>query len=126
MINWSNFANFSEAEFTCRCGCGQADMKVSFMARLQRVRDAYRRPMVITGGFRCQEHDAAIGGAGVHPKGRAADISVSGRDCFAMIDLAISKGMTGIGLKQHGTHVTRFAHLDDLSGPTRPWFWTYR
>ena len=126
MIQWSDYANFSEAEFTCRCGCGQADMKVSFMARLQRVRDAYRRPMTITSGFRCSEYDVAIGGAGVHPKGRAADIAVSGENAFRLLTAALSRDMRGIGLKQHGPHRKRFAHLDDLEGPLRPRIWTYR
>ncbi len=124
MIDWSIYNDFSEAEMRCKCGCGRADMSETFMARLQRVRDAYCRPIVVTSGFRCLEHDRSVGGAGVHPKGRAADIAVSGRDCFALVDLAISKGMTGIGLKQHGPHGGRFMHLDDLGSP-RPRIWTY-
>ena len=126
MIDFSDYANFSEDEFRCHCGCGQASMIPSFMFRLQRIRDVYRRPIVITSGHRCPAHDRAVGGAGVHPTGHAADIRVSGGDCFALVGLALAKGMTGIGLKQHGDHVQRFIHLDDTSGPTRPWIWTYK
>ena len=125
MIDWSDYANFSEAEFVCRCGCGRADMEPTFMFRLQRIRDAYRIPMIVSSGFRCIDHDRRVRGAGVHPTGRAGDFQVSGRDCFKLLDLAISKGMTGIGLKQHGPHDARFMHLDDTSGVTRPWVWTY-
>ncbi len=125
MIDWSVFEHFEEAEFLCRCGCGRADMQQAFMVRLQQIRISFRRAMVVTSGFRCPEHDRAVSGAGVHPTGRAADIAVSGRDSFRLLDLAIGKGMTGIGLKQHGPHDERWMHLDDTSGATRPWVWSY-
>ncbi len=103
-------------------------MVPSFMFRLQRVRDAYRRPMIITSGFRCPEHNARVspktGRDGPHTTGHAADIAARGRDVFALVDLGIAKGMTGIGLLQQGNYA-RYCHLDDLSGETRPWIWTY-
>ena len=126
MIDWDDYINFTEDEFRCKCGCGRADMVPSYMYRLQRIRDVFRRPMVITSGHRCPKHDRAVGGAGVHSTGHAADIRVSGRDCFKLVNLAMVKGMTGIGVLQHGDHAGRFLHLDDLSGPTRPWVWSYK
>ncbi len=125
MIDWSDYANFSEAEFRCHCGCGRADMDPDFMNHLQRVRDAYGRPMSITSGYRCPKHDRAIGGAGVHPMGRAADTAASGKNVYHLLKIALTMGMRGIGLKQHGDYEGRFMHLDDLDGPMRPRIWTY-
>ncbi len=126
MTDFSAYANFTESEMRCRCGCGRADMDPDFMARLQGVRDAFKRPMVVTSGFRCPEHDRAVGGAGVHPTGHAADIAVSGEPAFRLLTVAVVLDMRGIGQKQHGPYGGRFLHLDDLGGPMRPRTWTYR
>ena len=125
MTDWSDYENFTEDEMRCKCGCGRADMDPDFMALLQGVRDAYKRPMVVNSGFRCPEHDTAIGGAGVHPTGHAGDISVSGENAHSLLTVALVLGMRGIGLKQHSAMAGRFMHLDDLGGPTRPRIWSY-
>jgi len=122
--NWTLYPNFTIDEMRCKCGCGRADMNSDFMEALQRVRDALGRPMRVTSGFRCPEHDKAIGGAGVHPTGQATDIAVSGTDAYHLLSYAMDL-MTGVGLKQHGPHDKRFVHLDTTIGPARPWIWTY-
>ena len=123
MIDWSDYRNFTRGEFVCHCGCGQADMDPAFMMALQRVRDAFGRPMRITSGFRCPDYDKRISGAGVHPTGQAADIAVSGENAHLLLSAAI--GMRGIGLKQHGPHIRRFMHFDMTDGSMRPRIWTY-
>jgi uncharacterized protein YcbK (DUF882 family) len=123
MIDWSDYPNFTEAEMRCHCGCGQGDMDPTFMAALQRVRNAFGRPMSVTSGFRCKDYDKRIGGAGVHPTGQAADIAISGENVYHLLSAAIT--MRGIGLKQHGAHATRFIHLDMTDGPMRPRIWSY-
>ena len=129
-IDWDDYAHFEEDEFRCRgvdCCGGLALMTPSFVFRLQRIRDVYRRPMVVTSGYRCAVHNMKVGGAvGVHPSGHAVDLAVWGRDAFALQMLAASKGITGIGVKQHGPKSGRFLHLDDLSNETRPWIWSYK
>ncbi len=127
MINFDRYPNFSEDEMRCKCGCGRADMSDTFMARLQRVRDAWQRgPMVVNSAFRCPEYNMQIGGAeGVHPSGHAVDIKVAGEDAFHLLTVALDKGMTGIGGRQRLAWSGRFLHIDDLGGPTRPRFWTY-
>lgn len=47
---------------------------------LERVRDNYGKPIVISSGYRSQRLNAAIGGADTsqHTQGKAADIKVSG------------------------------------------------
>ncbi len=127
MTDWSLYPNFSEAEMRCKCGCGLATMSDSFLGRLQRIRTIYNHPIKINSAFRCESHNKAIGGApSVHPSGHAVDVAAWGRAVFTLQDIAISQGMTGIGQKQHGPKEKRFMHMDDLSGPTRPWIWTYK
>ena len=126
MIDWSDYANFTEAEMRCHCGCLRADMDPAFMAALQRVRNVYGKPMPVTSGFRCLDYNARIsktGRSGPHTTGRAVDIAISGENTYHLLSAAI--GMRGIGLKQHGPHAGRFMHLDSLYGPMRPRIWTY-
>ena len=127
MIDWSDYPNFTEAEMRCKCGCGRADMKPSFMMTLQRVRNALGRPMIVTSGFRCPDYDKSTGGAGIHSQGLAADIKVAGETVYHMLGTAYAMDVRGIGLKQHGPWADRFMHLDtvnDLAHP-RPRIWTY-
>ncbi len=126
MIDWSDYANFSESEMRCRCGCGRTEMDPDFMTALQMVRNIYGRPMPVTSGYRCLEYDTRIFGAGIHTQGKAADISVSGDAAYYLLRTALSSGMAGIGLKQHGAHASRFMHLDTTYGPMRPRVWSYR
>ncbi len=125
MIDWSDYANFTADEMRCKCGCGKADMDPAFMAALQRVRDTLGAPMSITSGYRCPDHDKAIGGAGVHPTGQAADIAISGENAYHLLNAALLHGMRGIGQKQHGPYEDRFMHLDKTVGDLRPRIWTY-
>jgi uncharacterized protein YcbK (DUF882 family) len=132
--DWDSYANFARHEFECspeRCGCGQAAMHPAFMDRLQRLRRAFRQPIIITSGYRCPDYNACIsttGRHGPHTTGRAADVQVVGGDALDLLVMAREQGFTGIGVKQHGKHGGRFIHLDDLpdhyAGP-RPWLWSY-
>ncbi len=128
MMDWTDYPNFTEAEMRCKgegCCGGKADMDPAFMAALQSVRVVYGKPMRITSAYRCPDYDKRIGGAGVHPSSRAADIAVSGEDVYHLLHAAIGMKMRGIGMKQHGPHSGRFMHLDTTDGPMRPRIWTY-
>lgn len=107
--------------------CGREGMDAAFMARLEALRAELGRPLPVTSGYRCPEHDRAIGGAGVHPQGHAADLAVAGADAVRLVRAALELGFTGIGLHQKGPLAARFVHLDDLSGGPhpRPRLWTY-
>lgn len=127
VTDWSLYPNFSRENMRCK-HTGKDGMNSSFMARLQRLRTAFGKPMPITSGFRDRTHpiEARKGTAGPHTTGRAVDVSIRGADALQLIALALQHGFTGIGLKQHGN--SRFVHLDDLEAtPTqpRPTVWTY-
>jgi zinc D-Ala-D-Ala carboxypeptidase len=120
--------NFSHTELRCQ-HCGENDMSMVFLDRLQEIREEFGKPMRVNSGFRCPVHDAALGGKGPHATGRAVDIGISGSDALVLVELARGYGMTGIGVMQSGQpHKNRFIHMDDLadgvSGP-RPWIWSY-
>lgn len=117
--------NFSAAEMACRCGCGLFDMDASFMKRLQALRDDFGA-MVITSAFRCEDHNAAIGGGPEHPLGKAADIAVDRQNARRMLTLAV-ENFPRIGVSQRGAG--RFLHLGtaepgEVNGAS-PMIWSY-
>ena len=120
-VQWSNYANFTEAEFRCR-HCGKQEMRPEFMGRLQALRDVYKRPMTITSGYRCPDHpvEKAKAEPGMHSTGLACDVGVQGADAHELLRLAMHLGFTGIGVQQKGGG--RFIHLDLRQQPT---IWSY-
>lgn len=127
MMDWTLYPNFSEDEFRCK-HTGRCEMSPEFMAKLQRLRIAYGRPMTVTSGYRHPTHpiEAAKARPGSHATGRAVDIGVQGADALRLIVLAVGLGFSGIGVQQKGGG--RFIHLDDLpdgGGFSRPMVWSY-
>ena len=121
--------NFTTNEMACGC-CGKADMDDEFMRVLQSIRDEMQRPLKITSGFRCENHNKKVsstGKNGPHTFAKAADILISGADAMRLFAVAQKHGVSGVGMSQRGDHAKRFVHLDILSpdeGP-RPTVWTY-
>jgi len=68
--------DFFRKEFACKCGCGQDNISVELVEKLQRARDATGVPFVIQSGVRCKKHNASEGGTkdSAHLSGLAADI----------------------------------------------------
>jgi zinc D-Ala-D-Ala carboxypeptidase len=113
--------NFSTSEFECPC-CKVAFLSPEFIALLQRVRELAGVPMSISSGYRCEPHNAAVGGvdSSAHCDGTAADIRcLSGTAKFAIIAAAIDVGFSRIGVS--GT----FVHLDMAENKPRYVLWTY-
>lgn len=123
-MDWADYPNFSESEFRCK-HCGKVDMQPAFMDKLQRLRTAYGKPMIISSGYRCPKHpvEAKKSSPGAHASGQAADIAVQGNDAYQVLQLAMAAGFTGIGVQQKGGG--RFLHLDTLTDPPRPNVWSY-
>lgn len=134
MTSWADIRHFDPSEFACHCGeCGSTgeEMDIAFVYKLDQLRARTNRPMIITSGYRCPEHNDSVsstGRDGPHTTGRAADVSISGGEAFYLVQQCSLGGwMSGIGINQKGPHDTRFIHLDDLTGPDRPRprIWTY-
>lgn len=120
--------NFSIDEFKCK-HCGEHVLDDEFMDKLQALRVEYGKPMKVTSGYRCPEHNSTVsstGYSGPHTTGRAVDIACAGLDAYNLVYTAIKHGFTGIGIAQKGPHESRFIHLDTLmEDHARPWLWTY-
>lgn len=124
------YTHFKPQEFLCQCGCGAgpAEMDAAFMAALETARIRAQLPFHVTSGFRCAEHNAAIGGAphSTHRFGAAADVRArDGATRHILVSSAIRAGMTGIGLYRGG-----WVHMDKPGpdwyaghGHTRPDMW---
>jgi uncharacterized protein YcbK (DUF882 family) len=124
----SGWEYFTKEEMACP-HCGESKMDEDFMRRLNRLRQQFGKPIIVTSGYRCPEYNDQIsstGRDGPHTTGRAVDIHVYGEDAHRVLFFALTGGFSGIGIKQHGDYDGRFIHLDTIETGTRPWVWTYR
>jgi len=120
--------HFSLKELRCRC-CGRMGIDQAFLDRLEDMRVAFDRPMIIGSGYRCPDYNARVsttGRTGPHTIG-AVDVLISGAEAHRLLHMALMIGFNGIGVKQHGPMAGRFIHLDNLPGHNhpRPRVWTY-
>ena len=70
--------NFKVSEFACHhCGENKIDQRVIELA--QSIRDEVGVPVNVNSGYRCEKHNARVGGVkgSFHTKGLAADLSSS-------------------------------------------------
>ncbi len=54
---------FAEEPFSCRCGCGLDALDPAMRQILNEVRAELGIPIIIESGSRCEDHNAAVGGA---------------------------------------------------------------
>ena len=105
--------NFTASEFHCRCG-KQHGVRVSgkLLYHLELLRARIGKPVRITSGFRCVEHNALVGGSkhSMHLSGEGADIVIKGMTMAVLADHARGAGF-GFVLDE-GDHV----HVDVREG----------
>lgn len=83
---WDNYPNFNPKEFACPCGCQKQvyDMDCRLVRILQKVREKYKKPVVITCGYRCKKYNDSLVKKGwavansYHVKKKAVDFYISG------------------------------------------------
>lgn len=123
MIDWKNVRYFRKLEFECTCGCGRADMDPQLIIMLDALRERYGKPLIITSGFRCENHPAEASKLkpGSHAQGTAVDIkTTTGHQKYQIKHLAYSMGFVGIG------DGNTFTHLDvGHKHAPRPGNWQY-
>ena len=114
-------ANFRVKEFASHDGADTVYIDDDLIYLLQRVRDRFRRPVVITSGYRTASYNKAIGGSSNsnHTKGLAADIQVKGVHpaIVAMYLEELKAG--GIGLYAYVDG--GFCHVDTRATKYRFW-----
>lgn len=115
LAKW-RWPSFSPAELACR-GTGQLMIDEPSLDRLQALRDALGKPLIVLSAYRSPEHNKAVGGAkhSQHLLAKAYDISMDNHDPEAFAAAARVAGFTGFGFypKQN------FMHID--TGPAREW-----
>ena len=108
--------NFRISEFHCKgenCNCETTLHDLELSNYLQKIRDHFGHPVYINSGYRCEIHNAAVGGVtnSFHRKGMAADISVEGVAPSEVAKYAESIGILGIGLYETAED-GYFVHVD--------------
>jgi hypothetical protein len=79
-----NFNPETDIKLCCTCGedgCDKRSVKLILLNRLQRVRDDYGLPMIITSGGRCPLHknEKHRSAPADHQKGLGVDIRITGQ-----------------------------------------------
>lgn len=102
--------NFLRKEFDCNCGnCEPIAVDHELITVLEDLRSYFGKQITVTSGYRCPDHNAAVGG---HPKskhmlGIAADIKVAGVYPQAVYNYLNEKypDKYGIGLYSAWVHI---------------------
>lgn len=114
--------NFNTAEFACKGNgcCKTLKLDTKLVTYLQRIRDHFAEPVIITSAYRCSAHNKKVGGAAgsYHTKGQAADFYVKNVAPAKAAQYAESIGVKGIGLYEGSDG--EFVHIDTR---TQKSFW---
>jgi len=113
----SDFKYFKIEDFDCK-ETGENEISVDFIHALDQLRAACGFPFIITSGYRSKDHSVEKrkpNGGGMHTKGIAADIRVSGgSQRLALVKHASAMGMS-VGVAK------TFVHVDIRKTPAMCW-----
>ena len=101
---------FSRKELECRC-CGVCLVDDNLISRLNQARELAGIPFIITSGYRCEKHNAEVGGVPTssHTKGLAVDIAFKdSNQCFKIMKSLLDAGFNRIGIN----FAKSFIHCD--------------
>lgn len=115
-------AHFNAREFRCKCGkTHDTEINpnlVTNLEKLYRVLDCSK--IVVTSGYRCPDHDKAVGGNGTgqHTKGNAADIICHGKDGSIISTKKVACKAQDIGFRGIGNIDSTYTaiHVDVRTG----------
>lgn len=100
---------FTVREFGCKGGscCSTTLIDDKLVEYLQKIREHFGKPVIISSGHRCEKHNRSVNGATAsrHVKGQAADIVIQGVEPAEVAKYAESIGVLGIGLYDNFVHV---------------------
>ncbi|HBM2815717.1 TPA: DUF882 domain-containing protein [Enterobacter hormaechei subsp. xiangfangensis] len=111
-------AHFDRKEFACRCGCGKADVDPALVKRLEKIREHFGKPIIITSACRCAKWNKLKGGmpASQHLLGTAADIVIKGVPPKQVADYIEKQWPYSGGCGRYMS----FTHID-VRGPVARW-----
>ncbi len=102
--------------------CGEIKFSAEFMDRLEAFRLLYGGPVLLASAYRCEEHNAAVGGApdSTHKRGYGCDPRDPGDGVKRkrMLEAIYRVGFTGFGMGAGKLHID----LDTSLGE-RAWFY---
>lgn len=101
-------------QLKCRC-CGVNNCTPQLVMLLHDLELEWMFPLHISSGYRCEKHNAAVGGAthSKHMEGLAVDVELEPDEIDKFILVAKNVGFRGIGKGKN------FVHID--LGPKRSW-----
>lgn len=115
--------HFDLSEFACKC-CGQLPpngMNPVLLEALDDLRENLGVPVYVSSGYRCPDHNAAVGGVpnSQHVQGNAADIYIDGRYNKLYNAVIESESFDGVGRYPQ----SEFVHVDEREdGFTPNWY----
>lgn len=90
---WADIKHFSREEFRCKCGgkyCTgfPAEPEEKLVRIADAVRDHFGKPVSVSSGVRCTQHNAAVGGVSNsrHLSGKAMDFCINGFSSQTILD----------------------------------------
>jgi len=100
---------FKESEFQkASPPCSLQDMTQSHMDLIDKIRDIYGSPMIVTSAYRSEAWEKSKGrtGIGDHPQRTGMDIKAAdGASKYGIVNAAIKAGCTRIGIDKGFVHI---------------------
>jgi len=108
--------SFSPREIACK-GTGELLVDDHALDKLQSLRNALGKPLILTSAYRSELHNKRVGGAknSRHMEGDAFDVRMDNHDPHEFEAAARAVGFTGFGYYPK----SGFMHID--TGPARSW-----
>tara|TARA_B110000467_G_C18320400_1_gene484723 strand:+ start:298 stop:675 length:378 start_codon:yes stop_codon:yes gene_type:complete len=99
--------HFSKKEFACQCGCGDGEISMVLVQKLEQTRVDYGKSMRINSGIRCIGHNRDIGSKDTssHIKCVAADVGCTNMEDRLKLLPILLKYFTRIGINKSFIHV---------------------
>lgn len=102
-------ASFKVKEFACKDGSDTIFIAPALVKLLQEAREYFKKPIIISSGYRTEVYNAKVGGAtySQHKYGTAADVKITGvapKTVYAWFDKKLGNS-GGVGLYTAFTHV---------------------
>lgn len=115
---------FRKDEFTCKGNCCSNDVQQELIDRLNLLRHEFGKPIIVTSGYRCPEHNKKIGGHpnSTHTRGIAADITCLDSKDLNQLYILCCKYFKAVGDGRD----RKFIHVDLRDDKIRRWTYPSR
>jgi len=115
------YFSYNEFDSPDEEGSGR-NMDYDLLNMIDKARELYGKPIVVTSGFRTESHNKKVGGvsSSSHLKGLAIDVAcVRSKDRFEMLTALMEVGFNRIGVG------STFIHVDIDKNKSQNVIWTY-